>query len=149
MKTGEILMCGMVASIIILGSSSCGDDNEAVVSKAERDEMVRQIALQHEAARIALTQAQGEYTDYIAQLPDDCETAILSFIPPDGDNADTSTDDAVSVTAEWCGPENLDAIPVLRSMFRGLQGMQANYNKISDDLMANLAAAGLGPNGDK
>lgn len=142
--TGEKLIGGTLALTVLLGA--CGGDNsDNEISKAERDKMIRNISAEHTIAQFALAQGQLEYNVMIESLPDDCEEAIKSFVPPEGVNKNIPTEDAIELTAEWCGPDNLDAVRVIRREFIELESLQDAFNHLSTSLAANLAAAGVQP----
>ena len=141
--SGEFLGKGALVASLLL--SACGDDNQNSITKAERDKMIRDISKDHTIAQFVLSQGQLGYNVMIESLPDDCKEAVRSFIPPEGINRDVPTEDAAELTAEWCGPENLDAVRLIRIEFNQLEYLQDDFNRLSTSLAANLAAAGVQP----
>lgn len=126
---------------VIFGGAACGDEDHKVKepSEVEIKAEITRLAAELKIAKVALNAGQVEYVEKLHGLPDDCEAAVSTFVPPAGELRDTELETATELIAPWCGPDNLDVVAVLRGMFVGLQGLQGEVDGLDYSLAANVA----------
>jgi hypothetical protein len=137
-------LCAFVGvGLLSIGAVACGEDKPEF-SKQDHIKEIDRLSAKLEESQISLTSGQVEFDQYIEDLPDDCQHAIQPYIQPYGIRADeTDVDEAIRVTAEWCGPSNLDAIPVLNDKFGDLVKIESEIEDTEFWIGANLAAIGV------
>jgi hypothetical protein len=130
--TGETAAKIILSGALALGATACGEDNPSTTNEELRS--FTDIQSELKVANLILREGQVEYETYIENLPDECQAAIQSYIPPDGIQTYTKNSEAVRITSAWCGPHHLDAIPELRDMFGDLVNKQGVVDGLDYEL---------------